>query len=180
MEYAYKPNEYEIKLIILYTIKSLKKNADYTLLDYVISSAANINYFELEPYIAELIAKDNLMEYNADGKTYFAIKENGEETLEFFTHKIPGSIRIALEETINTINRNEKNANKFMVDYVPVNENEYNVKFLMEEGGIPLVDLNLYAGSRERAVEICSYLKNNASEFYKTLTALIDKGTSQQ
>ena len=105
MEFTYKPTEYEIKLIILFTIKSLKKNADYTLLDYVISQAANINYFELEPYIAELISKDNLMEYEADGKTYFSIKESGEETLEFFTHKIPGSIRLRLEETIKAINR---------------------------------------------------------------------------
>ena len=180
MEYAYKPTEYEIKLIILFAIKALKKNADYTLLDFVISSAANVNYFELEPYIAELIAKDNLMEYSADGKTYFAIKEKGEETLEFFTHKIPGSIRIALEETINTINRNEKVGNIFVVDYIPVSGNEYNVKFLMEEGGIPLIDLNLYAGSKERAIEICSYLKNNTSDFYKSLTEIIDKGTKQQ
>lgn len=177
MEYTYKPTEYEIKLIILYTIKTLKKNADYTLLDYVISSAANVNYFELEPYIAELISKDNLMEYTADGKTYFSIKESGEETLEFFTHKIPGSIRSRLEETINIINRKEASGNVFLVDYIPINEQEYSVKFSMEEGGVALINLELYAGSKDRAVEICSYLKNNTTDFYKAVTKLIDNGT---
>ena len=179
MEFTYKPTEYEIKLIILFTIKSLKKNADYTLLDYVISQAANINYFELEPYIAELISKDNLMEYEADGKTYFSIKESGEETLEFFTHKIPGSIRLRLEETIKAINRKEASGNKFFVDYIPVSETEYMVKLAMEEGGVSLMNLELYAGSRERAVAICSYLKNSTADFYKGVTELIDNGTMQ-
>ena len=81
MEYTYKPTEYEIKLIILYTVKTLKVSSSYTLLDYVISSAANVNYFELEQYIAALMDKDNLIEYEADGNKYFSITESGEETL---------------------------------------------------------------------------------------------------
>ena len=81
MEYIYKPTEYEIKLIILYTIKSLKVSANYTLLDYVISSAANVNYFDLEQYIASLIDKNNLMEYEADGNIYFSITDSGEECI---------------------------------------------------------------------------------------------------
>lgn len=177
MEFVYKPTEYEIKLIILYTVKSLKKNADYTLLDYVISSAANVNYFELEPYIRELIEKENLKEYELDGKTCFSILESGEETLEFFVSKIPASILSSLEETITAINRKEASGNRFFADYVPVNENEYLVKFSMEEGGVSLMSMELYAGSKERASEICSYLKNNTADFYKAVTGIIDRAT---
>lgn len=177
MEYTYKPTGYEIKLIILYTVKTLKKSADYTLLDYVISSAANVNYFELEPYIAELMEQDNLMEYEADGKTYFSIKDSGEETLEFFKHKIPGSIMSRLKDIITTINRQEASGNKFVVDYIPINADEYTVKFSMEEGGVSLMNLELYAGSRERAVAICTYLKNNTAQFYGQVIKYIDEGT---
>ncbi len=177
MEYTYKPTEYEIKLIILYTIKHLKKNSDYTLLDFVISSSANVNYFELEPYIAELIAKDNIMEYEADGKTYFSIKESGEETLEFFKYKIPGSILGRLEEIINKINKEEASGNKFFADYFPVGENKYTVKFSMEEGGVSLMNLELYAGSKQRAIAICNYLKNSTAEFYKEITSIIENGS---
>ena len=175
MEYTYKPTEYEIKLIILYAIKALKVSSSYTLLDYVISSSANVNYFELEQYIASLMDKDNLIEYEADGNKYFSITESGEETLEFFSHKIPGSIKTRLEEKIAEINRKERAGNKFYADYFPINENEYMVKFSMEEGGSVLFKFELYAGSRERAVEICSYLKNNTTEFYKTFTENLDK-----
>lgn len=176
MDYTYKPTEYEIKLIILYTIKTLKVSSSYTMLDYVISSATNVNYFELEQYIATLMDKDNIIEYEADGNKYFSITESGEETLEFFSHKIPGSIRNRLEEKIAEINRKERIGNKFYADYFPINENEYTVKFSMEERGAVLLTFELYAGSRERAVEICSYLKNNTIEFYKQFTEIIDKG----
>ncbi|MBO5007631.1 MAG: DUF4364 family protein [Clostridia bacterium] len=179
MEYTYKPTEYEIKLIILYTIRSLKVSSNYTMLDYVISSATNVNYFELEQYIAALIDKDNIVEYEADGNKYFSITESGEETLEFFAHKIPGSIMNRLEDKIHSINRKETSGNKFYADYFPINENEYTVKFSMEEGGTVLMKFELYAGPKERAIAICSYLKNNTADFYKSITELIDKGTDQ-
>ncbi len=176
MEYTYMPTEYEIKLIILFSIKSLKVSADYTLLDYVISSAANVNYFELEEYITSLIDKDNLMEYEADGKRYFSITESGEETLGFFEHKIPGSIKSRLQEIIKEINLKEKLGNKVFADYEPINENEYIVKFSMEEGGVKLMALEIYAGDKRRAIDICSYIKNNTASFYTDITKVIDGG----
>jgi len=177
MEYNYKPTEYEIKLIILYIVKNVKKSVDYTLLDLIISSVTNVNYFELEPYIAELIEKDNLMEYESEGNIYFSIKDSGEETLDFFKHKIPGSIMSGLVETITDINRNEARGNSFFVDYIPINANEYAVTFSMVEGGVPLINMELYAGSKERAAKICNYIKNNTADFYKSLTGIIDNGT---
>ena len=55
MKTMYKPNEYEMKLIILYVIKNLKTSATYTILDYVVSSCVDLNYFDLEQYIGNLI-----------------------------------------------------------------------------------------------------------------------------
>ena len=176
MEYIYKPTEYEIKLIVLYTIKSLKVSANYTLLDYVISSAANVNYFDLEQYIASLIDKNNLMEYEADGNVYFSITDSGEETLEFFSHKIPASIRGRLDEKIRNINLKENLGNKVVADYFPINEKEYTVKLTMEESGLTLMEIELYAGNKERAIAMCSYLKKNTSQFYADVSRLIDSG----
>ena len=51
MDFTYIPTEYEIKLMVLYTVANLKIASSYTMIDYVISSCANVNYFELERYI---------------------------------------------------------------------------------------------------------------------------------
>lgn len=176
LEYAYKPTDYEIKLIILYAVKSLRVGASYTILDYVISSSANVNYFELEQYIKSLIENGNLAEIAADGENIFSITDSGEETLGFFSNKIPGSIMERLDEKISAINREEASGNKIYADYYPVNENEYTVKISLEEGGTVLMSMELYAGSKERAREMCVYLKANTEDFYKKVTALINEG----
>lgn len=175
MEYTYKPTEYEIKLIVLYTVKNLKVASSYTLLDYVISSCANVNYFELGQYITELMDTDNLAEYEADGERYFSITDTGEETLGFFESKIPGSIKLALSDKIQDVNRESRLGNKLYADYFPINENEYTVKLSMEEGGVVIMSLELYAGSKERAIQMCRYLKSDTEDFYKSVIELIDK-----
>lgn len=176
MEYEYKPTDYEIKLIILYTVKSLKTGASYTILDYVISSSANVNYFELEQYIQGLIQSGNLSELTLEGENVFSITDSGEETLSFFEHKIPGSIKIRLDDKINEVNRKEMSGNKFFADFVPISENEYTVKCSMEENGIPLIKLEFYAGSKRNAMAICNYLKENTEDFYKKFTSVITEG----
>ena len=73
MEYTYIPTEYEIKLMILYTVKEVKMPSSYTLIDFVISSCANVNYFELEPHITDLLDSQNLKEYISDGERYYVV-----------------------------------------------------------------------------------------------------------
>lgn len=179
MEFTYIPTEYEIKLMVLYTVKNLKVPSDYTMLDFVISSCANVNYFELEKYITELMGIENLAQYTVEGENYYSITEQGEETLDFFVRKIPGSIRLALEEKIRGINTENAKGNKLSTDYIPLNENEYTVKLSMEEGGTLIMELEFYAGPKERAIAICSYLKNHNAEFYKNFMELVDKGVAR-
>ncbi len=178
-EYTYKPTDYEIKLIILYAVKSLKVGASYTMLDYVISSSANVNYFELEQYIDSLLLSGNLSEIEADGDKIFSITDVGEETLGFFSNKIPGSIMARLDEKISSVNGKEAIGNSVSADFFPVSENEYAVKFSVEEGGTPLLEFEMYAGSKERAKNICRYLKANAADFYAKINKIIDEGLSK-
>jgi len=180
MEYTYKPTEYEIKLIVLYTVKNLKVPSTYTLLDYVISSCANVNYFEMGQYVTELMDTDNLTDYEADGERYFSITDTGEETLGFFESKIPGSIKLSLKDKIFEINKKSRLGNKLYADYFPINENEYTVKFSLEEGGVVMLSLELYAGSKERAIEMCRYLKNDTLDFYKSVIELVEQGITKK
>ena len=175
MEYSYKPTDYEIKLAILYTINALKSNADYTVLDLIISYAANVNYFELEQYIGNLIDNGDLRQTEINGGAVFCITPSGEETLGFFAHKIPGSIKVRLDEKVAEINRKEKMGNKIEVDYYPVSKNEYTVKCTMVEGGTPIMNFEFYAGSRERAATICSKIKSNPEEFYKKIAKIVNE-----
>jgi len=177
LEFTYKPTDYEIKLIILYAVKTLKIDANYTILDYVISSSANVNYFELEQYIKNLIDIGNLTERTSGADTVFSITESGEETLGFFSNKIPGSIMERLNDIIFKVNREALSGNKISVDYYPLNENEYTVKISIEEDKKVLMNMEFYAGPKERAREISRYLKANTEDFYKKVASLINEGS---
>ena len=176
MEYVYKPTDYEIKLIILYAVKSLKIGASYTILDYVISSSANVNYFELEQYIKSLLSSGNIVEVATETENIFSITESGEETLGFFANKIPGSIMERLDAKITEINREEAIGNRIFADYYPINENEYIVKFSLEEGKTLLMSMEIYAGSMDRAKKMCAYLKSNTGDFYKKVANIMNEG----
>ena len=176
MEFTYTPTEYEIKLMVLYTVKNLKVASNYTMLDFVISSSADVNYFELERYITDLMSTQNLTSYSADGDKFYAITEAGEETVGFFERKIPGSIRLKLKDKIDEINRENARGNKIFADYIPINENEYSVKLSLEDNGAVILNLEFYAGPKERASEICTYLRKNTTEFYKAFMELVDQG----
>lgn len=179
MDFIYKPTPFEIKLIILYAVKNLEVATSYTLLDIVISQSANVNYFELGPYIDELMNTDNLIQYDADGGRFFSITDTGVETLGFFERKIPASIRDALNVKISEINLEAHRGNKLSVDYIPLNQNEYTVKFSIKEGGVVVLDFEVYAGPRERAQQMCTYLKNNTGDFYKAFMEILDNGIKQ-
>lgn len=176
MDFTYIPTEYEIKLMVLYTVSHLKVASNYTMIADVISSCANVNYFELESYITDLMANGNLDDYDADGQKYYTTTDTGEETIGFFSSKIPASIRLQLNDKIYGINRENARGNKLFADYLPINEHEYMVKFSMEENNTIVLNFELYAGSKERAAEMCTYLKRDTTGFYKNFMKLMDDG----
>ena len=176
MDFTYIPTEYEIKLMVLYTVAHLKIATNYTMIADVISLCANVNYFELESYITDLMANGNLDDYDADGQKYYTVTQEGEETLGFFSGKIPASIRLKLNDKIHEINRENAKGNKLFADYFPINEHEYTVKFSMEENNTVILNLELYAGTKDHAAQICHYLRKDTTGFYKTLMKIMDDG----
>lgn len=175
MNYKYKPDDYETKLIILYSISNLKKSPSYHLLSQVVTSSADINYFEIQQYIDELAELKSIEEYIVDGETVFSLTESGEEMCEYFAMRIPASIRQKIEDSAYEINSDRSNENKVYADYLPLSETEYKVNCGILENNIRLLDFEMYAGPKDRAKRICKYFKEHTKEFYMELISSIEK-----
>lgn len=175
MNYRYKPDDYEIKLIILYSIQNLSKSPSYQLLSQVVTGAADINYFEIQGYIDELVQLKSIEEYIVEGETVYNLTASGEEMCEFFASKLPASIREKIEDSADKINCDESDRNKVYADYIPINEFEYKVNCGILEDNIRLLDFEMYAGPKERAKEICRYFKENTKDFYLAIIDHIEK-----
>ncbi len=175
MEFKYRPDEIEIKLMLLYIIKSLKTEATYTLLDYIVKDTAELNYFELKKYIDALIVTKDIKELRTnEGTLIYSITNTGEETVGFFAEKLPFTIREALNQKVSEINKKQNNSNEIKVDFYPVNTNEFAVKFHVIENGVPMLKLDFYAGSIERAKEMVKYINSNSVEVYSSIYECIN------
>ena len=175
MNHRYKPDDYETKLIILYSIKNLKQSPTYAVLGQVVTGSADINYFEIQHYMEELTELKTIEEYMVDGQNVYSLTQAGEEMCEFFSSRIPGSIRQKIEDAAYEINNDKSRENRVYANYIPINEQEYKVNCGIMEDNIKLLDFEMYAGSKERAKKICEYFKENTSSFYTEVVALIEK-----
>ena len=174
MKVMYKPSEYEIKLIILFVIKNLRTSATYTILDYVISSSIDMNYFDLQQYIDNLIETDNITELTIDGERVFSLSRAGEETIGFFADRIPFSIRERLIEYVNITNKKKNVSSEITYDYYPISQTEYGVKMNIKENGVTMMKLDIYVGDKQSAKNICKRFADNTTEIYAGILAIIN------
>ena len=175
MKIMYKPNEYEMNLIILYVISKLRTSATYTILDYIISPAADTNYFALQNYLEALIESENLSELTVDGEKIYSLTVSGEETIGFFADRIPPSVRDKLDELIRKTNEKENASSEISADYFPVSETEYSVKLNIKENNITMLNVEMYVGDKERAKHICKVFSTGTARIYPEIISLINR-----
>lgn len=176
MKTMYKPSEYEMKLIVLFVIKNLKTSATYTILDYVISSVVDMDYFGLQEYIGNLIEVGDVSELDIENDKVYSLNPSGEETIGFFADKIPFSIREKLTLHINITNKKQNSASEISCDYYPINNTEYSVKLNIKENNVTMMSLDVYIGDKETAKKAAEYFSSNVTDVYGKVMEIINGG----
>ncbi len=179
MRTMYKPSEYEMKLIVLFVIKYLRTGATYTILDYIISSVVDMDYFVLQEYIGTLMEVGDLAEFDIENDKVYSLTTSGEETIGFFADKIPYSIREKLTNYINITNKEQNSASEITCDYYPINNTEYCVKFNMKENNVTMLALDVYIGDKETAKKAADYLLTDTTGAYSKIMEIINDGIKQ-
>lgn len=174
-QFLYKPDDYEAKLIILFALENLKKSPNYQILSQVVSQSVDVQYFELEQYLKAVMEIGSVEEYTIDNDIVYSLTKLGEETCEYFSSRIPPSVREKIINAAREVNNDTSDLNKVYADYIPINEIEYKVVCGIMENGIKMLDFEMYAGEKERAKKICSYFKANTREFYMNIVDNIEK-----
>lgn len=175
MEYKYKPDDYEAKLAVLYSMSNLNKNPNYTILSQVVFAGVDISYFELQEYLHALIEMKSVEEIKEGDEYVYRLTSIGEETSEFFSNRIPASVRDKIENAAKSINGDRSGENKVYADYIPINENEYKIECGIMENNLKLLDFEMYAGTKEKAKTMCTYFKEHTDEFYVHIVKFFDE-----
>ena len=179
MYHLYKLDDYETKLTVLYALNNLKESPTYATLSQVVSSSVDVQYFELQEYLQALVEMESVEEIGAGGATLYSITTLGEETCEYFSNRIPASVREKIVDAAKLVNNDKSDENKVYADYIPLNENEYKVVCGIKEDNVKLLDFQMYVGPKDRAKKICAYFKDHTHEFYMNIVAHLEENMNK-
>ena len=155
-----------IKLMVLYSIREYNRPLTNSLLTKLVTESNEINFFDLQYCISELVKVDDLYGFEEEGSHYYRLTKDGKDSIEFFENKIPLVIRNRLKKSVKAQLESEKPITDIIADYTPV-DNGFLSSVKVIENGIEQFGVNIFVPTRDNARVACQYLKANVGDIYK-------------
>lgn len=161
----------EMKFAILYTLKRHGEPANMPKLSEILTWDNKVmGYFDLAIMLNELIEDDYVVRTHYRNDESFILSEKGKDTNDFFFARVPGSIRRHIEETIASMKFQEQvDPHAIKAEILPVAPQQYMASLQMLDASTPLLELQIFAGSRAEADQAAKILKAQAAEIYKDI-----------
>lgn len=167
----------EMKFAILYTLKRYVEPVTMERLSEVLTWDREVmGYFELAELMNEL-SEDGYVEskFYMDALCY-TLSEKGMDTNDFFFERIPKSIRVKIEKAVHTIKFQEQaDPNAVMTEILPTAPQQYMASLKMLDAGTPILELQIFAGSKAQAEKAAKELKAQAQDIYQNLIKRIER-----
>lgn len=155
-----------VKLMILYAVRAYKKPLTNSMLTKFVTEYNEINFFDLQFNIHELVKVGELYGFVENGMHYYRITKSGKEDLSFFESKVPMVLRKRIDKSVEQQLKSEMPITDVVVDFTP-ERNEFLVSVKVLENSYEQFGVNILVPKRENAMAVCEYFKNNVSEIYK-------------
>ena len=163
----------ENKLLILYIIEKVNFELTNSQIAKLVINIHEINYFYLQQYISQLI-DDGFLECRVENDNrFYKITPLGKQALDFFKTMLRASTRAKINSIIKESIPDLRTETQITADYTPLDDSQYSVSCQISEGQTCLIDLNLFAGTKEHAKLICQNWKDNSQEIYSQIIHLL-------
>lgn len=135
----------------------------------------DITYFDICTYLDSLKSSEYIYETLNEGNILYAPTDLGSTTLKELLELVPGVNLYNLKKLIN------KNAVEIKTDYsidttiIPLKADEYKVSCYIKDGNDEMINITMYAGTKEQAKNISQNWSENAEEIYTKLLELMTK-----
>ncbi|MDD3304038.1 MAG: DUF4364 family protein [Clostridia bacterium] len=166
---------FDSKIIVLYILDISGKSLTINQIVKFCEEFDDITYFDICSYIDSL-KKSNYIEENLeDNVMTYSLNSLGKATLKELLELIPGVNLHTIRKMIS------KNITKIKTDFsintnvVPIKEDEYKVSCYIKDGNDELVNITLYAGSKEQVKNISKNWSEHAEEIYNQLLNAMTK-----
>ena len=156
-----------IQYIILFTLAKVDRHVTYKQLTSLILDNLNIEFTNFQLALSNLEAIGHVRSFVHDElTTFYELLPAGKQANGFFEKEIPIYIREQVEEAIEPFFREEAEKNSIRTELMPINPREFCAKCGVYDRNTPLLEMTVYAGSREDANNMMKRFNENAQDIY--------------
>lgn len=163
------------KLLILYILQKVNKPIDYKELLELVISISDINYFDFQQFLLDLLENGYIINYVKDDHSFYDITKFGKETLELTQNILPGIIKLRVDSNFKNELETFEEEHSIIAEYTPRSEDYFTVSCKIIEHNDTIFEVKTFAGSREQAKEIVENWKNHANEIYPEILNILTK-----
>ncbi len=174
MDYSF-DEKVDVKLIALFIIENFKMPVPNSYLVDILALEPFVNYFDLQQQMGELEEEEFVTYYIEDDARFYSLTEKGTEALEFFSSRIPKTVRERLLRTIKIKIKDLRNALSIKADYEKVNDIEYRVNLGIFEGNFDMFKVSISVSDELMAKKICAAFKNDPQTLYSEFLSVLTK-----
>lgn len=159
----------EDKLIILYVLNKIKIGLSREQIADIIMQNLQINYFDIQILIDELIKEKLILVVSDDIPQKLAINVDGSKTVENLSYKIPDYTKELIDAYI------KNNRNKITKETIPnstyeeIAPGDFQVHLSLTENEMNLLSISMSAPTEEDAIQICKNWKDNTQKIYASV-----------
>lgn len=136
-------------------------------------------YFVFQQVISELLDSKLISSETVRNTSYYRITDDGRETAELFTNKIPVAIIDDMDIFLIDNKYELRNEVGVLSDYYKSTNQDYIVKCTIHEGNTSLIDMELSVPSEDVAEIICNNWRETSQEVYASIMKGLMKGVNE-
>lgn len=166
---------FDNKIIILYILSNSAKPLGITQIVKLCEEFDDITYIDICAYIDDLKRNNYINNIMDENVSTYSLTENGEMVLNELLELIPG---VNLHNLKKIIDKNMTDVKKdYSVDtkIIPIKAEEYKVSCYIKDGIDELINITMYAGTKEQAKNISKNWSKNSEEIYTKILEYMTK-----
>ena len=166
------------KLMTLYMLNKVNFPLTNTQISGFFLDKEYASYFLFQQVISELLDSKLITSEVVRNTSYYRITDDGIETIELFTSKIPVAIIDDIDIFLIDNKYELRNQVGTLADYYKSTNQDYVVNCQIKEGQSTLIDLSISVPSEDVAENMCNNWQNMSQELYETIMKMLMKKKS--
>ena len=165
----------ENKVLILYILNLIDNDIRQDDLFKIITSINNVNYFYFKQFLTDLIDSKLVGIHTKEEEQVIRITSEGKNAYILTKDVLPGIIKLKADNIFEKEFASIEEESSVIAEFIPKNENNYNIKCKIVENNETIFEVKTFAGSRERAKRIVDNWNKNANTIYPEILNLLLK-----